>query len=305
MPSWLAKPVLPEGGFQVWHGAALLILMAVGAILFAGALRKKRSKKKSPEPGGGEPVLEEQPEEPAPPLLAANLQGQGNRSEQQDSFYLSPLSDYGEKGVLAILCDGMGGMADGKAISEYAVAQAAERFSDEDPAACAALLKELSREVYGAHRGSGGTTLVMTHIRSGRLWFWSAGDSDLFLYRSGRMYALNRRQELWGELVAEALFSGTPLYYAYSDPQKGALVEYIGKEDVSIDYSRFPLPLQKGDKLLLCSDGVSDTLELSRLQTLMACSPEEALLRIGEAICEEGMVFQDNYTAVMLEYGEG
>ena len=45
-------------------------------------------------------------------LEAANLQGLGNRTEQQDAFGVSPLERYESDGLLAVLCDGMGGMAE-------------------------------------------------------------------------------------------------------------------------------------------------------------------------------------------------
>ena len=41
----------------------------------------------------------------------SNIQGLGNRNEQQDAFGASRLDDYETDGILLTVCDGMGGMA--------------------------------------------------------------------------------------------------------------------------------------------------------------------------------------------------
>ena len=50
-----------------------------------------------------------------------NLQGTGEREEQQDAFAFSPSSKWKDKGFLAVLADGMGGMDAGAAISNKLV----------------------------------------------------------------------------------------------------------------------------------------------------------------------------------------
>ena len=59
-----------------------------------------------------EPITERP--EPLPELELANLQGVGSREEQQDAFGISRMDRYEEDGLLAVLCDGMGGMAEGR-----------------------------------------------------------------------------------------------------------------------------------------------------------------------------------------------
>ena len=75
---------------------------------------------------------QQQPSEPAPESLRvttvltpektsileiANLQGLGQREQQQDAFGISPADRYETDGILAVLCDGMGGMAEGQRIA--------------------------------------------------------------------------------------------------------------------------------------------------------------------------------------------
>lgn len=61
---------------------------------------------------------------PQAPILVGNVQGIGAREGQEDSFALVNASDpeaMARRGVFAVVADGMGGLADGKAISEAAV----------------------------------------------------------------------------------------------------------------------------------------------------------------------------------------
>ena len=66
---------------------------------------------------------------------------------------------------------------------------------------------------------------------------------------------LNARQEFKNDLILRALDGAFPVEEAFQDPQAGALSEYIGKEEVTCDYTRMPFLLQPEDALLLCSDG--------------------------------------------------
>ena len=58
---------------------------------------------------------------PQAPILVGNVQGIGAREGQEDSFALVNASDpeaMARRGVFSVVADGMGGLADGKAISE-------------------------------------------------------------------------------------------------------------------------------------------------------------------------------------------
>ena len=132
------------------------------------------------------------------------------------------------------------------------------------------------------------------------------GDSDLFLLREGRLLALNTRQEYVNELALRALGGAFPLEDAFRDAQAGALCEYIGKEDVRCDFTRIPFPLQSGDVLMLCSDGVSDTLTLRQLREALALPPQECCDRLESDILAAKKAEQDNYTAIVIKYnGKG
>lgn len=197
-------------------------------------------------------------------LDIANLQGIGQREQQQDAFGISPADRYETDGILAVLCDGMGGMAEGQRIAIQTVSCLLNHFPFPKPQtkAVSELIFTCTRKIYQQFYGHGGCTLVAAWILGNQLHFWSVGDSDLFLLREHQLYALNTRQEFQKDLLLRSFQGAFPIEEAFSDPQAGALSQYIGKEEVTPARTHIPLSLFPGDTLLLCSDGISDPLTL-------------------------------------------
>ena len=286
--SWLNQPLLPF--LTVWMalaaGAALLLALVLVLLL----VRR-----------GKEPPITERPA-PLPVLELANLQGIGSREEQQDAFGISPVDRYEEDGLLAVLCDGMGGMAEGGLIALETTSQLMGSFPWAEDSSVPGWIAQHSARVYQQFRGQGGTTLVAALLKENRLSFWCVGDSDLFLLREGRLYSLNIRQEFKNDLVLRALEGAFPVEEAFCDPQADALSEYIGKEEAKCDHTRIPFLLQPEDALLLCSDGVSDTLTLKQIREAMALPPQACCDKLEEEILAAGKPGQDNYTAIAMKY---
>lgn len=299
--SWLNQPLLPF--LTVWMalaaGAALLLALVLVLLLV------RRGKKRKQEGQEVEQPITERPA-PLPVLELANLQGIGSREEQQDAFGISPVDRYEEDGLLAVLCDGMGGMAEGGLIASETTSQLMGSFPWAEDSSVPGWIAQHSARVYQQFRGQGGTTLVAAMLKENRLSFWCVGDSDLFLLREGRLYSLNIRQEFKNDLVLRALEGAFPVEEAFCDPQADALSQYIGKEEAKCDHTRIPFLLQPEDALLLCSDGVSDTLTLKQIREAMALSPQACCDKLEEEILAAGKPNQDNFTAIVWNYhGKG
>ena len=299
--SWLNQPLFPDSMICIWMatvvGIALLLVLVLAFVLIR---RKKKRDNKVTE----EPVMEHS--KPVPELELANLQGIGSREEQQDAFGISRMDRYEEDGLLAVLCDGMGGMAEGGRIAAETVSELVGIFPWADDSDIPGWISQRSTRVFQQFRGHGGTTLVAVLLKGNRLSFWCVGDSDLFLLREGKLYGVNIRQEYKNDLVLRALDGAFPVEEAFHDSQAGALSEYIGKEEVNCDYNRIPFSLRPEDVLLLCSDGISDTLTLKQIREAMALSPQACCDKLEEEILLTGKPDQDNYTAIVLNYhGKG
>ena len=300
--SWLNRPLPPGPFIRVWMVLfpGGLVLSALIFVFLFRRRKKKRAKKTE------EPVTELPKPERPPALELANLQGLGCREEQQDAFGISRMDRYEAEGLLAVLCDGMGGMAEGGKIATETAAELVSLFPWEEDDFVPRWARQRSARVYRQFRGHGGTTLVAAQVKGDRLSFWCVGDSDLFLLREGKLYSLNTRQEYQNELILRALGGAFPLEEAFLDPQAGALSEYIGKEEVHGDCSRIPFPLLPGDALLLCSDGVSDTLTLKQLRQALGLPPQACCDKLEREILLAQKPGQDNYTAIVIHYhGKG
>lgn len=298
--SWLNQSLFPDSFIRIWMaavaGAALLLVLVFTFVLI---WRKKRDDKAMKK------TITEHPEL-LPELELANLQGIGNREEQQDAFGISHMDRYEEDGLLAVLCDGMGGMAEGGMIAAETVSELVGIFPWADDSDIPGWISQRSTRVYQQFRGHGGTTLVAVLLKGNRLSFWCVGDSDLFLLREGKLYGMNIRQEYKNDLVLRALDGAFPVEEAFHDSQAGALSEYIGKEEVNCDYNRIPFSLQPEDVLLLCSDGISDTLTLKQIREAMALSPQVCCDKLEKEILSADKPSQDNYTTIVLNYhGKG
>ena len=196
--SWLNQPLFPDTVIRVWMavaaGAALLL-----ALILAFFLIRRKKKKKRGDQAVEEPITERP--EPLPELELANLQGVGSREEQQDAFGISRMDRYEEDGLLAVLCDGMGGMAEGGMIAAETASQLVGIFPWADDSDVPGWVYQRSARVYQQFRGHGGTTLVAALLKENRLSFWCVGDSDLFLLRENKLYGLNARQEFKNDLI--------------------------------------------------------------------------------------------------------
>lgn len=242
---------------------------------------------------------------------AANLQCIGTRERQEDSFAFVNALDVTEirrKGLLAAVADGMGGMNDGKLVSEGCIAGVLSEFQSLDREGdLAAQLRDCviqtNQRLYDRFHGEGGTTLVAAFIYQELLSWVSVGDSYLYLKRGPGLYRLNRDQNYRSKLYLEAIRSGAlDTTEADQDPDGPRLSEFLGSESVEeVDQNLRPLRLTDGDSLLLCSDGVAGVLRESELlECLSTVSAQETCERLDARIRALGRANQDNYTALVI-----
>ncbi len=237
----------------------------------------------------------------------------GRRREQQDAVRArTGLPGFPEGALLAVVCDGMGGLQGGAEASYLAAdtfLAAFGRTAHAEPVAevLRRALAEAGRAVYTAARARGvegdmGTTLVAAVVEGERLHWISVGDSRLYLVRGGQAHQLNTEHNLATRLV-EAVRSGKlSAEEAAAHPQRHALTSFLGTARLDeIDGATEPLLLHPGDRVLLCSDGLHGTLSDAELVGLLATAPQsrEAHELVQAALTRE-RPNQDNVSAVVL-----
>ena len=243
-----------------------------------------------------------------------NAQDVGKRSDQQDSFGFSDPGDaafMAHGGMLAIVADGMGGMAHGAEASQIAVRTFLAQYAGKQPGeavtqALARAVEAADRAVYefaasvGLQRDVGSTLIAAAFTPAGMHWT-SVGDSSLYLLRGARMERLNRPHTL-SERLAELVKRGEMSEEdAAIDPDRDALTSYVGGGRIAeIDASVEALALTPGDMIILCSDGLYRALSAEEIARIAASADDgqrAADALVAQALARE-LPRQDNVTVL-------
>ncbi len=258
------------------------------------------------------PAETEQSEGERPGYRVANLQGLGARTGQEDSFTVAGAFDAAmvqEKGLFFAVCDGMGGMKDGRLASETAIQSLRQSFQAMDRSQD--LAPQLKQSVYQASAqvearvwGEGGSTVVMGILYQDRLYYASVGDSFLYLLREGNLLRLNAEQNLLHQKYLESIQEGSMDPLPLQDlPNGAALTGFLGMPGLDeVDCSVLPLPIDGGDVLLACSDGVGGVLSPEEIaEALQMPTAEEMCASLEARIVSYNRPHQDNYTAIVIK----
>lgn len=282
-------------------GVTLALLIAVVALLIRGRRRAAGARR-----------AESPMEEPKGRLSVACWQDVGRRSTQQDSYLCTGVAAYPERGVLAAVADGMGGLSNGRAVSEALIRALEEGFSCLDPQLNGAdllleLAARLNAQINQMLRGQAqsGSTLAAAVIREGLLHFLSVGDSRVYLYRGGGLIQLTREHIFQETLAVRALNGEIPAGQIRANRQAHALSSYFGIGHIpALDRNDEGIRLKAGDKLLIASDGVFGPLTAAQMEEALRLPPKEAADALGALIAAANWPQQDNSTALVLEYQE-
>lgn len=304
---------LQSPGLYVSLGVILIVL----AVLIWDNIRKKKDKKATESVGEAEVenIQSVPKEEKKFPIIVGKLHAQGARSDQQDSFGITNLSDEDtlkKKGMLAVVADGMGGLSNGGQVSSLLVKNCHDIFYDlpeyisPEDRLLEMLIQSnmrINQLLTGAQRS--GSTFVSAIIKDGYLHFLTVGDSRIYLCRGGALIQLNREHIYKEELALQAVNGMIPASRLKNDPQLKSLTSYLGKGQIPhLDRNLEGLKLISGDRILMVSDGVFGTLTSEQLETALALPTEEAADKMRTMIEMANKPFQDNYTALILEYRE-
>ena len=253
-----------------------------------------------------------EPAEESAGCQVANLQGLGARAWQEDSFTVANAFNAAaarEKGLFFAVCDGMGGMQDGRLASETAIQSLRQSFQAMDRSQDLAQQLEqsvlqASSQVEARIGGGGGSTAVVGILYQGSLYYASVGDSFLYLLRDGVLLKLNAEHNLLHQKYLEAIRDGdldpAPLREI---PEAAALTQFLGMTGFhDVDGSVRPLPMQEGDVLLACSDGVGGVLHPQEIaKALQGGSVEQMCRTLEEGLVLHNKPNQDNYTAIVVK----
>lgn len=233
-----------------------------------------------------------------------NAQIIGTREKQDDSFATS-IQDYG---VMGIVADGIGGYINGNLASQIAVETYLDEFEKRDVTnnlnyyfqKTAVLANERIRDEFGEAKG--GTTVVAVVLIEDKMYWTSVGDSNIAVFRNGRIIEVNRKENVKNWLEDQYRAGAIGKEEALGSPMDKRLVNYVGYDGFKkADESDRPIFLKKKDKVLIYSDGV-ETLSQIELESILGKkkNAQDLADEIMQAIEEKKVRSKDNSTIIIL-----
>jgi len=244
--------------------------------------------------------------------VPGNAQHLGSREDQQDSFGFSRLeaeSSSSHGGFLAVIADGMGGLANGKEASQAAIqaflsSYGAKPEKESVPDALQRAVLDANRAVVQSGTGSGapggvGSTLVAAAFCQQSLYWASVGDSALYLLREGHLTMLTGAHTYANDLDLRASKGSISAEEAISHPDREALTSYLGQDPLAeMELTVKPFPLQDGDQVLLSTDGIFKTLSEAEMQDAVDQNPQRSCEQWVRRALDANLEHQDNLTVL-------
>ncbi|MBO5303945.1 MAG: serine/threonine-protein phosphatase [Lachnospiraceae bacterium] len=260
-------------------------------------------------------------ERKVPELATLVRSATGNRKYQQDAVFVTDgkvLASNKKTRVMALVCDGMGGMADGGKASQTAIQMMRQGFSKIEklpevniPEFFRQGVITIDRTIHSFPKEDGkgsGTTMVACIAEDNRLYWASVGDSRIYIIRGNEMQQVTRDHNYWLRLQEMVNAGQMSMEEAMGKRQKEALISFLGIGNVSLmDINTEPFEMKYGDVIMLCSDGITKTLpdnQIKKIITDDTVRPEQKAEALVEAATHANSHSQDNTSVAMILYRE-
>lgn len=198
--------------------------------------------------------------------------------------------------------DGMGGEANGEQAA-LLCAQTLHQCSSDEPFDALDFFRRANIAVCDMIADSGqvgGSTAATVHLSGNHAYCCNVGDSRIYLQRGGALQRISRDHTKY----QERLDAGAAVGDAADSPDRHVLTQYLGmlgSRQRLMPYFAAGVPLAVGDRLLLCTDGLTGKLSDNRLQA--ALGADMPLPELGQALITQALDAGagDNITLVLIE----
>ncbi len=195
----------------------------------------------------------------------------GCKKATNEDYILTPVNidtdDKRQRGHLFILCDGLGGASEGDYASKYVAEELLRRYycqKVKEPFQNAVSelltkvndnLRKYSKKNYGFY--CMGTTIATAIIKDNILHYNSVGDSRIYLHRRGKLQQITEdHSEVW-KLYRRNLILKSQIK---DHPLNNMVTSALGFSE-EFNVCQGETELESNDFILLCSDGLTDTLD--------------------------------------------
>ena len=245
-------------------------------------------------------------------ITAAGRSDRGRiRQDNQDRWGIEPTQG------LYLVADGMGGRLAGGLAAQQVVDQlpvlltrylggGTDLDAPEATEQVLAALRDLSAQLWQESAGRPGlegmgATVVLALVRKAHALIAWLGDSRAYLLRARRLEQVTQDHTIVQILLSTGEITPEE---AATHPARGQVTRFVGMAGEALPEARV-VPLLPGDRLFLCTDGVTRMLSERELLAILQCSqePDVVCRQVIEAANAAGGT--DNMTALLVDCGEG
>lgn len=246
------------------------------------------------------------------PIKAAMRTDRGRVRNHNEDFIMcqEPATPEEEAafGWVYIVADGVGGADAGEVASQYAAQQTMAHYVEDNESAhfgqrlvqsMQAANTDLRKLVADRNDGKRmATTMVATIVAEDRAYLANVGDSRGYHWRQGTLRQITKDQSLVAKLLEEGAITEEE---ALNHPHRNVILFSIGSETTpQIDL--FEVSLAAGDKLFLCSDGLTRHVSDEEIESILDNQNlEDAAGQLIQLANERGG--QDNISVAIIQYG--
>ncbi|GCE14066.1 PP2C family serine/threonine-protein phosphatase [Tengunoibacter tsumagoiensis] len=214
---------------------------------------------------------------------------------------------------LFVVADGMGGHAQGEDASQLAIQKIVDTVlirlakdgSLQNDDGGRLLMEGIQTANQAVHqhnmdeRGDMGTTVTAALVLGSQAYVANVGDSRTYLYRKGEgLRKITNDHSVVASLVEAGIIKPDDIY---THPKRNQIYRSLG-EKPAVDIDCFPLQLQEGDKLLLCSDGLWDMVRDPQIEEVVkntVVDPNQT----GDALIQAALAGggEDNVSVIVVQ----
>ncbi len=220
---------------------------------------------------------------------------------------------HSDEALLLAVADGLGGHPHGEVAAQIAVDELGAAFQREAKPMIADPAGFLTRAILAGHAAImreaerrrleiAPRTVIVACLLQANNAFWShVGDCRLYFVRAGRVESRTRDHTSVQQLVDAGRIREEA---AASHPERSRLLQCLGADTTPTPSVVMQAPLQKGDVILLCSDGLWAPLtQRQLLHALLTRSLEDAIPQLADLAEERAGEGCDNVTVLAMTFG--
>ena len=215
------------------------------------------------------------------------------REQNEDSLVVTP--------PLFVVADGMGGHSAGEVASEICVktvAECAPKHADAEELGQA--VEQANRDIItaaltGEGREGMGTTCTAAMLEADKLVIAQVGDSRAYLLHGGKLSQITRDHSLMANMIESGQITPEEARF---HPNRSVITRALGNDPDMVP-DLYEIRVEAGDRLMLCSDGLTSMVEDADIEAVMnrVADPQRcAAALVNEAIAAGGT---DNVTVVV------